>query len=332
MSHPLRGCGLLAALALLFLPIRFAAAQTVGEEIRALASENAHMYVEPVVSGVATALNSGWFTAARAPRALEARLEAHAMGALVPQEAMHFEPVLPPSLDVEIGGASRTIEAPYGDGGGLSTPTAAGAGPGVRVVPQGEFREFLESVGENPEDFALAFPDGFDLPGLPVAVLQGAVGLPLGAEIAVRYAPELTLIEEVGSIRTLGLGGKISLGPLIPLPPPVDLAVAGSVQTFEVGGYLSGRTSQLSAVAGGSLALLNLYVAGTLERSTADVSFRLMNPNVPGSGEEVAFSADGRNRSRITGGLSLDLPFLRLGAEYAVAEYPVASASFGLRF
>lgn len=307
-------------------------AQGVEERIRVLEADNGRLYVRPVATGLGAGMNSAWFERAGTLDFLHVNLSVRAMGAIVPDESDRFRPVLPESVTVdELDG--RTYTEPYGSGDGLVTPTATGTGPGVVVEPRGQLRQDLEDEpGVDPSDFALRFPRGFDIPAVPLAVLQGSIGLVAGTEATVRLVPSMEIDRDVGSLQSFGFGLKHNVSHWFADAVPLDLAVAGGIQSFEVGDYLEADSRYVAAIASKELAVLTLFASGALEESDVDVSYTLENPILPGSGTTVAFSDQGQNTSRLTTGFNLGLLFLQVGAAYTFSSYDVASVHLGLSF
>lgn len=304
--------------------------QGLEDRLRVLGEENGRRYSHPVSAGLAAGLATGWFHSARPLRPLGFDLSIRAMGTLVPEEDETFEPVLPSSITVpELDG--RTFSEPYG-AVTARTPTAVGEGPGVTVELRPALRDSLEKYGLSRDRFDLRFPDGFDIPAVPLAVIQGSVGLPLGTEATARLIPSIEVDEDVGSLSSFGVGLKHSIDQWIPGRTPVDLALEGGIQSFEAGDYLEADSRHLSLVVSRTVGVLTFYGAGGLESTDIDVSYTLANP-VPGEDDvEIAFSDEGENTSRLTAGFNLDLTFLQLNAGYTLADYQVLNASFGLSF
>lgn len=308
-----------------------ARAQGVEERIRELGADNGLLYVRPLSTGLGAGMNSAWFESASTLDFLHVDVSLRAMGTIVPDESDGFEPVLPPSLTVgELDG--QTFRNPFGSGAGLVTPTATGRGPGIRVEPQGAFRDSLAANGLDPSAFALLFPPGFDLPAVPLAMLQGSVGLAAGTEVTLRLLPDIEIDRDVGSLESFGFGLKHEVSRWLPDGFPLDLALAGGTQSFDAGDYLSAESRHLALIASKELAVLSLFASGALEESDVDVSYTLDNPRLPDSGTTIAFSDEGRNRSRLTTGFNLDLLFLQVGASYTFSSFDVATAHLGLRF
>lgn len=308
---------------------RRAAAQNVDEALRQLSQDNGALYAQPVVSGLGAAMNSAWFHTARVRGPVEFFFGVRAMGAFVPSADERFEPVLPTSVTVEQLG-NQTYVNPYGTGESLVTPTVAGQGEGLVVEPTGQLRQDIQDAGLNVEDFALTFPDGFDLPAVPLAMGQAVVGLPVGTEVTFRFIPSIAVNDDVGSVEAFGVGGKHSVTQWIPGPTPLDVAVLGGWQTFDVGSYLSATSRTVGLAASRAIGPVELYGAGALEDSDVTIAYTVENPSLPDRGTDVRFTGDGRNSSRLTVGAGLHLGFFRFTADYTASDYDVVTASLGL--
>ncbi len=321
----------LAVGALLVLAVpAVSAAQDVEDRLRTLTRENARLYARPVTAGLGAAMNSGWFQGAGMQDPPGFSLDLRLMGALVPPEDETFTPDLPRSVTVEIDGETRTYQDPYGQGAGLSTPTVAGQGEGVTVEPRGQLRSDLEDAGEDPADHALHFPDGLDVPAVPMVVPQASVTLPLATEVAVRWMPSIQVAGEIGAVKALGAGLRHSVSAWLLDDPPVDVAVSGGIQRFEAGDYLTADSRTVGLTVSKTLSILTLYASGGLEDSEVDVSYELENPALPESGQTVEFRDRGANEERVSVGLSLDVLFLEFSADYTASTYEVVHASVGL--
>lgn len=306
-------------------------AQSVEDRIRELGAENGRLYSHPVATGLGAALNAGWHHSAKALGPFHVEIGVRAMGALTPDRADFFQPVLPQEITSEdLGG--RTFQDPYGDGEGLVTPTAVGEGRGITVQPQGEFRDALLAAGLNPADFALRFPDGFDIPTVPMGMLQVKLGLLQGVEATGRFIPSIEVSDDIGSIESLGGGLKLTVTDWVAGRFPLDVAVAGGIQSFDAGDYLSIDARHASLLVSRDFSVLTLYASGRLEESEVDVEYTVENPNLPESGTTVTFEDEGDNTSSFTAGFNLDLLFLQLDAGYTVSDYNLFTAGLGLQF
>lgn len=306
-------------------------AQGVEERIRELGADNGRLYLRPVATGLGAGMNSAWFESAGTLDFLHVNFGLRAMGTIVPDESDSFQPVLPASMTVdELGG--QTFQDPYGTGEGLVTPTASGQGPGISVEPQGEFRDSLVANGLDPSGFALPFPQGFDVPAVPLAVLQGSLGLAAGTEVTLRLVPSVEFDQDIGSLQSFGFGLKHNVSQWFAGGFPLDLALAGGIQSFDAGDYLSADSRYAALVASKDLAALTLFASGAVEESDVDVSYTLENPRLPEAGTTISFSDEGQNSSRFTTGVNFDLLVLQAGASYTFSSYDVATAHLGLSF
>ncbi len=315
----------LPALALAGLAPRAAAAQDVGESIRSLGEANAERYLHPVVSGLGAALNTGFFHTAAVHRPLGFDVGVQVMGAFAPAEAEAFVPALPASITFD----DRTFTDPYGPAGELTrSPTAMGAGPGLLIVPQGEFRDALLAAGEDPADWAIRFPSGADLPAVPLSLLQATVGVPAGTAVTVRFTPTVEIHQEIGSLSVVGGAVRHSLDRWLPPGVPLRVTAAVGIQRLTLGEYLSLTARQAALVAGPELGPLSLYGVAGIEGSSAEVRYTVdhesVNPALPAGGTELVYRDGGDNWGRLAAGLTVHLSAVMLNAEYSVARYPVA--------
>lgn len=329
----------IAALPLLSLPFLAglvappAAAQDVTDRIQALASENAELYASPVTSGLGAGLASGFYRTADTHGILGFDVGIRVSGSLIPEtrEAQSFEPVLPSRLTFQ----GRTFDRPYGEPSDYGrTPTAAGEGTPVVLAPKGDFRAALREAGQDPDAFNVPFPEGFDLPAVPVVMGELNVGLAPGTEIMLRGFPEVSLGDDLGDVSAYGVGVKHRISDWLPGPIPVDLAVAGGYQRATLGDIVTAEARTAGAVVSKDLALITVFGGAGWEDSEVDVEYTFRNPEGnPGSppdGARVAFTDEGENSSRLTAGLVLSLLPARLTVSYTEADYDVLQAAISL--
>lgn len=305
-----------------------AGAQDISESLSSLNEANGKLYIGPLSTGLAAALNSGFYHTADVHGVLGFDIGFRVMGSFVPADLDTFVPVLPDSIEVE----GRTFYDPYApaDGASLLSPTVAGTGEGVLLVPQGEFRDSLLAQGENPAAYAIRFPGGFDIPIVPYAAIQGALGIPLGTELVVRFIPSFTPSSDVGSISMIGGAIKHSLDQWFSDDPPLHVAVAFGFQRFKVGDYLDASSTQFSLIASKKMSVITLYGAGTLENANLDVSYEFQ-PNiiadVPVELEKIEFTQETPNDATLKLGATLAFGPVGLNAEYTVASRDVLTAA-----
>ena len=183
------------------------------------------------------------------------------------------------------------------------------------------------SQGQNPSDFNVAMPRGYDVPVVPYAGLQATVGVPLGAEVIVRFLPPVTPSQDVGKISMWGGGLKASVNHWIPAIP-IDISFAFGYQAFKVGSYLDSEATQFSAIIGKRLFLFDLYAAGTIQNANLDVAYDYVVP-VGGiqTGQEISFTQGTPNDNTLIVGTTLNLGPVGLNGEYTVGNLNVVTAS-----
>ena len=316
-------------LGLVAVPGNRLAAQDISESLSSLNEDNGKLYIGPLSTGLAAALNSGFYHTADVHDVWGFDIGFRVMGSFVPEDLDTFMPILPDSIMVE----GSVFYDPYGPGGGsqLLSPTVTGTGNGVSLTPQGEFRDSLLAAGEDPADYVIRFPQGFDIPIAPYAAIQGALGIPLGTEVVFRFIPSFTPSDDVGSISMVGGAIKHSLDQWIwSAAPPLNLAVAFGFQHFQVGDYLDANSTQFSLIASKKLAVVTLYGAGTLENANLDISYEFepdITADVPVELQKVEFRQETPNDATFKLGATLALGPVGLNAEYTVGARDVLTAS-----
>lgn len=293
---------------------------SVLDALEALAEENARLYVEPLTLGLGVGLNTGFNATAAVHEVLGFDVGVRVVGALVSDEMDFFQAIPPESFTFN----GTTYEDPYAPAGGsLTTPSVTGPGDGrlgqgeaIVLEPQGDFRLALIAAGENPDDYNVPFPEGFDIPAVPFAVIQGSVGIPLGTDVTLRFIPAVEVHEDVGDVEAFGFGIRHSVSQWFPTPLPVDLAVTFGWQDLTVGEYLDASGTNYGAVVSKDLGVLALYGAGSLTSADVDVTYTFQGTEgIPP--QTIRLTEELDTETRFAVGLNLDVLILDLSAEYA---------------
>lgn len=335
------GSGLAGALVVLLLAAAPAAGQTVSDRIVGLAEENARLYLAPAVSGFGAGLTSGFLNGGDVLSPLGFGLGARVSGSLIPDRtsARAFPPVLPGEATFR----DETYADPYrieggrscpSGGAGICSPTAVGNGEGAVFVPRGEFRDALVRAGEDPAEWRVFLPSGYDVPAVPVAMGEVNVGLPAGTEAMVRFVPSMDPGGDVGRVSAFGAGLKHSVSQWIPGGFPLHVAVAAGYQGASVRDALRATGKTAGIAVSRDLALITVFASGALERSEVEVTYTLGGKLAEATGRTpVSFVQEGRNRERFTAGLRLDVLLAQLTVAYTNSDYDVlqANLTFGTR-
>ncbi|WAC40801.1 hypothetical protein OVA16_19895 [Pedobacter sp. SL55] len=173
------------------------------------ASKLTQAYLSPLFTGLGTAINSGWFTSAKAKKPLRFDFRFTGTVAIVPNSDKTF--------DVTKLGLTSMAPAP---GANPISPTFSGEDT------QGTLMR-LNGAPDASGDFNL--PNGIDIGYVPAPQLQLTVGIPKNIDISLRYVPTIDL-KDYGKIDMIGAGAKIEVLPLFlgktEKIVPVDVAVA----------------------------------------------------------------------------------------------------------
>lgn len=311
-----------------------AAGQSVETQLQALTRENADRYVLPMTEGLGYALNAGLFDGAHAMGPLRFDVSFRAFAAVSPLEVRHFDAALPDSLLVSVPGqGARVYHDPYRPrGGSPSTPSAAGAGPGVVLEPSGSFRADLVAASQDPDDYVIRFPDGLDQTVVPYAVAQLVVGVGAGSEVMVRFLPTFEVGSELGKARTLGWGVKHEVSHWLALP--IDLSLQLGRQSVEVGDYLEGSSREMGILAGRTFGPLSVYGTAGARSSSVEVSYRVSNPDglpaLPEDGTLVTFRSGLDSALAMGAGFRLQFLLLNLSGQYLAGDYDSFSVKVGM--
>jgi hypothetical protein len=301
-------------------------------DLGGLASGNAQLYVEPLARGIALAMGGGMFDGAASLPTLGFELGAKVTGALPPAETESFDTLAPETV-TWAGPFGGTFEDPYRPvGGSLATPTVAGQGPGVRLEPDGEFRDAIVASGLDPSDFSLVLPEGEDIPVVPHPVLYAGLGVGLGTEVSVRYTPTLEIDDEIGEVKGLGFAVRHTLTRWF--SSPVEIAVQAATHEVELGRYANARSIEYGILASRRMGPLSVFASGVMRRGEVDVEYAAENPGgenpgLPPDGTRISFSEDLESDAAFGLGARLQLLVLNVAGEYTWDEYPLVTVKVG---
>lgn len=319
------------------------------EDLQKLVEENGKSYVQPLLTGFGTAVNSGLYKKASvAPGKLIPigfDIGVVTSAALVPDEDKSFEYV----MNVPITVGNESIDINYSDlytSPSQTTPTIASDKEGTTLHRKSDEEivsvvnsrldehqiepEDIEQVGI-PESFS--FPDGLNVQAVPYIALQANVRLPVvGIELTGRGFPEYE-IKDVGKLSAYGVGLRKSL----PVPV-VDVTVGAFYQTMSIGDYFEVDNLNFHAEVGKSIGLPFLfnfspYAGIGLDQTSGTLQYSLDTAELPGeeSDPEIKYDFEGENKLRFTAGFTAQIiPLTYLNLEVAQGEYLSGTVSLGL--
>lgn len=306
-------------------------------------------YTNPVFKGLMYSSNSAWITSAKPIKPFRFELNISASGALVPQEAESFT------------FNSSDYQYLHVDSGPNEIPTVMGG------ESQTHLQILIPDTANNEQKvLELDSPNGIKdrLPYsvVPAPSVQLSLGLPLGSEVNVRYAPNLT--KDGGFLNLLGIGVKHSITQYFPGPKDnngkkkkrhFNLALHAAYQRINAG-YddphsdkgvrLSVLSISLQGIASYDFKFLSLYGAvGYSKGFTAmDVlgTYTFNYDVQDNNGNHIRVDTEtlqdplslnyNLNGLKAKAGIKLKLFVLQIYADYTIQEFPVASAGLGFMF
>ncbi|MEA3501090.1 MAG: DUF6588 family protein [Candidatus Marinimicrobia bacterium] len=338
------------------------------ENLSLMLEDNAEMYVQPLVTGFGSSMNSGLYKRAKCktgalPFPIGFDVNIIVSASMVPDEDFNFDyDFMDNTIDFDLQSIdaslpSETITMSMSDlytADKDETPTISGDEEGAVITPKTQsdvidaliaemdpastvetaYRAALNnsysSISSLIPDFQ--FPDGNNIPAIPSANIQLNVRIPFGIEIGLRGAPPYE-IPNVGELKMYGLGIRKN----IPVPI-VDVAVGGFYQTLMVGDVFEAQNINVHTEIGKTLGIpgfkFSPYLGVGMDKSTVDLTYTILGGTIPGNSEdqEIEFNMEGENKFRTNLGFSLQIALLHLQGEYSIGKYQSATLNVGLTF
>lgn len=356
----------------LFLGINMAGAQSSLESsLKMMLEKNAKGYVQPLVNGFGTAVNSGLYKKASCetgkvpPVGFDIGIVANSAffsgDESFTYDLMENTIAFPLSeVSSELPDLELTFGDLYDNNGVETTPTIVSDKEGTELNPK-SYDDIIDAmiVGlenqgvDNPEWYKseienefteedinnivspFQFPDGLDIPLAPFSAIQANVRIGIiGLEVSGRYMPEVEITEEIGKISSYGIGLRKSL----PVPI-VDVSIGAFYQNLGVGDILTAENWNFHAEVGKKLPVpvidIHPYVGIGMDQTDISVEYTIPAGKVPGIDEpkDLKFDISGENKFRGTAGVTLQLiPFTYLNIEGAFGNYAAATLSLGFIF
>jgi len=260
------------------------------DQLSAYTGLNASGYVEPLVDAFAADLSAGLFHSAEIPKGgFQLELEILFMSVVFSDQDRTFRAVTE-------GGFYPESE--------MDAPTVIGQREAVFVDGDGGTK--------------YAFPGGFDVGALSLAVPQLRIGSLYGTEALIRFALYYTGGAGVSKPTLYGFGGRHSVSQHFGAGFPIEMAVSAFWQRFSVG---DNERSDDNLVTSDALSV-GLHMSkqfGAFEPYTG-VSYESFSTRVFYEGDspddviDITFDSD--NHTRLTLGLSLNVAFMTAHGEY----------------
>lgn len=282
----------------------FAQAQSLEDYLSKYTQENGKQYLQPFADAFSADFNSGLFHNARVKKmGFQLYIGVVAQVAVIPSSAKHFNAYTESSL--------------YPPQGPYSVPTVFGPSEG-KIVDVGNGLEY-------------AFPGGFDLDYMPLAMPQITIGSVFGTDFTARYA---TLdVDDIGKIKVFGWGLRHSIDQYLDVLP-VDLTVGYYNQTFKIGEYMDAKANVINLQTSYSIPFLTFYGGLGYENSKVDVQYTYEGPDISetdiSEGDQVSFNMEGANTMRFTIGMTMNLGPVKIHGDYNMAKQNTFAVGLGI--
>ncbi len=289
---------------LLLLFVSVPSSAQIEDQLKAYTGDNGTGYLQPLADAFGSDLNCGLFHSAH-----------------IPETGVHISFGFR-VMSVIFGSDDRTFGATTESGFSpkrtTQAPTVVGPGEAVLVDGNGGTQ--------------FAFPGGFDLNSFALAVPQLRIGAFRGTEALIRFFAINTGDVELGNISIFGFGLRHSLSQYRGPDLPVDVSAGFFWQKFSVGDDLLDSSAFTAGVQAGKrfergLLVLQPYTGLAVDVFSMDVAYE---SEASGTAEDIEIDFGQNTTLHLTMGLSLNLAYVNLHAEYNVAAQN--SFSFGISF
>ena len=337
------------------------------ENLSVMLANNAEMYVQPLVTGFGSSMNSGLYkrakcTTGKLPLPIGFDVNIIVSASLVPDEDLNYDYYFMDntidfdlqSIDASLPNVTMSMSDLY-TADKDETPTISGDEEGAVITPKTQsdvidaliaemdpanstvetaYRAALNSSYSSISSLIpeFQFPDGSNIPAIPSANVQLNVRIPFGIELGLRGAPPYE-IPNVGKLKMLGFGVRKN----IPVPI-VDVAVGGFYQILTIGNVFEAKNINVHTEIGKTLGIpgfkISPYLGVGMDKSTVDLTYTILGGTIPGNSEdqEIEFNMEGENKFRTNLGFSLQIALLHLQGEYSIGKYQSATLNVGLTF
>ena len=273
-------------------------------------------YIGPLGNSLGAALNNGWYNTAKP----------HSLGG--------FDITITANI-VMIPTNAKTFNISKSNGGAFSggeTPTILGSGDVSQVAFSSQSSDM---------------PKGFNIPIIPLPMLQAGVGLIKGTELDFRYMPELK-IGSAGKVGLFGIGLKHDILQWVPIVDkiPIDLSIqagytklSSEIELIDPTGHtapqanLDVSATTVNLILSKKLLMFTPYLGlgYNSTRTTFNVDGKYEIAGYPFDVNELTkIDFESNNNFRANIGFRFNMAIIALQANYTFAEYPTATLGVGV--
>lgn len=334
--------------------VNLSSAQDIGAVV--LASDDASTllqnYLSPSMKGLMSSMNGGWYSTAKSHKKFGFDITFGLNAAFTPSKDKVFEFIADDYSFLSVAN------------GGTSIPTVLG-----KDSSNTTFNVSIPYQGNNYKTGSFELPGGIakDLPvnAIPTPFVQVGLGLPFKTTIKLRYVPKTGFASKVdANLIGVGLQHDLTqyLGLVGKLPFSVSVLGAYTTSTIDYTIQTGDLSDQVSVTNGGAEFKLNIWTVQAL--GSLDFQIVTLYGGIGYNGGTSTFkvkgdysltyeleSADGTNQgsvvesisdpislkfkstgARATLGARLNLPFVKIFADYTMQEYSTASLGVAISF
>lgn len=271
----------------------------IEETLKRYTQNNGKGYLQPLVDGLGTSMNRGWYQTAHIPKiGLRLRLSITVMMAPVLDEDKTF---------------TATTEGIFTPVQTATVPTIVGSEKSVDVFGTG--------------GSLFAFPGGFDMNMTGFAVPQLTIGSFLGTSATVRFFSAELGDTELGNIELAGYGLNHSLSQYIPLFP-FSVSVGAFWQNVNVGnGLVEFTTAHYGLQASKGFGLFQIYGGAGYDKTDATIDYQFTDGVQT---YNLDYEMEGDNGLEMTIGAGFNLFILRVYGDFSFGKRSVYTAGLSL--
>ena len=276
-------------------------------------------YFDPLAESFGASLNNGWYNTAKPHRLGGFDITFTINTVMIPNSAKKFK----------IGNAFGNVFT--------SNETEASSIFGDNDETNMTYTNSNTGISESFD-----MPGGFEVPIIPLPMIQAGIGLVKKTAIDIRYMPMLNVGNNI-NVNLLGFGFKHDILQWIPgfgdaIPMSLSLqaghtSLDAELELVDQRISFNTKATTINLIASKKLSILTGYAGKGYNSAkttlAADANFNLNGVEFE---EEVEIDFSSNKNLRANIGLRLNITLITIHADYTFAEYPTATLGIGVSF
>ena len=293
--------------------------QSISDQDIAQGEKFISAYFNPMAASFGSSLNNGWYNTAKP----------HSLGGF--DVTFTINTVIIPN-----SAKTYKIEDKFG---GVFTSNQDEA---FTILGSSETTEMTYKNSATGIEETFNMPGGFEIPIIPLPMIQAGIGLIKNTAIDVRCIPMLNIGDNI-NVNLFGFGVKHDLLQWIPafgdaIPMSLSLqaghtSLNAELEVSDQNIALNTKATTINLIASKKLSILTGYAGIGYNTSTttfaADANFNFDGVEFDEK-VEIDFATNKKLRANI--GLRLNITLVTIHADYTFAEYPTATLGLGISF